>query len=87
MTNDGCCELGTEAISCKWCSALIYVNEFISSASTSPSETGKAITDAAEGNMHEPCCGCDGRGVCMAESQGGRGHALPCQTQLGTERD
>lgn len=47
----GCCDRrrllgGTEAISREWHSALIYVNKFINSASTAPSETSEAITDA-----------------------------------------
>lgn len=90
MTNDGCSERGTEAVSCKQHSALIYVNKFINSSSTSPSGTGEAITDAAAGgggNMHEPRRGCDWRGVCTAESPGGRGCTLPVQTQLGAEGD
>lgn len=57
VTNDGCSERSSEAISCKWHSALIYVNEFINSTSTSPLETGEAITDATGG-------------ICMSRSMG-----------------
>lgn len=76
VTNDGCSEHSAEAISCKWHSALIYVNELINSASTSPSETGD-VWVAGGGNRNKPCWGCDGRGVCTAGHGGG--FALPCR--------